>query len=275
MTFEDDSDRAVPGYKNYLVYSDESGQSGKVHYGFGSLWMPWERRGDFSALVTELRNKHSYRHELKWNKVARATVPLCRDLVEEFFKRPWLMFHCLVVRKGYVDKSYHEDYDEAMRKHFAMLIRSKIAYFSSSKQKKMYHVNVDPLPSRYKKADEAAHIIINNTLKKELGLAPVHRLTTRDSKETPGIQVADLLLGGVMADWNGEELGEHKFQIKDWIAEHLGWRDLHADTRHWEWKFNIWSFHDPTQDAPRETRSWHLNLKYPVPAFRGRNRTSA
>ncbi len=186
MPTDEDSDRAVPGYKNYLVYSDESGQSGKVYYGFGSLWMPWQRRGDFSALVNELRNKHSYRHEIKWNKVARATVPLCRDLVEEFFKRPWLMFHCLIVRKGYVDKSYHEDYDEAMRKHFAKLISSKIAYFSNSKQKKMYHVNVDPLPSRYKKADEAAQVIINNTLKKELGLAPVHRLTTRDSKENPG-----------------------------------------------------------------------------------------
>lgn len=38
----------VPKHKNYLIYCDESGIDGQNYYGFGSLWMPWERRGDLS-----------------------------------------------------------------------------------------------------------------------------------------------------------------------------------------------------------------------------------
>jgi len=179
------------------------------------------------------------------------------------------MFHCIIVRKGYVDKSYHRNgYDEAMRKHFAMLIRKKIEFFSQDDSRKKYHIYVDPLPSRYKKADEAAQVIINNELKRKIGFTPVHSLSTRDSKETPGIQLADLLLGAIMSDWNREDIGEHKFRVKDWVAEHVGWRHLRADTRHWEWKFNIWHFYNPKADGIRESRSWFLNLTYPVKPYR-------
>jgi hypothetical protein len=268
-----DDDKPVPGYKNYLVYCDESGHSGKTHYGFGSLWMPWERRGDFTGLVNQLREEHNFHHEIKWNKTARHNEGIVRALVEEFFRRNWLMFHCIIVRRGYVDRKHHRDgYDEAMRKHFAMLLSKKIAFFSRENRRKKYHINVDPLPSHYKKADEAAHVIINNELKRDLGYAPVHTFTTRDSKTTPGIQLADLLLGAIMSDWNQEDLGDVKSRVRDWIAEHLGWRSLNADTRHWEWKFNIWQFFDPTSGGMREHQSWAVNWKYPVQPYRPRRR---
>lgn len=34
---EAEDSSAVPGYKNYLIYCDESGVHGAVYYGFGSL----------------------------------------------------------------------------------------------------------------------------------------------------------------------------------------------------------------------------------------------
>jgi hypothetical protein len=260
---------AIPGYRNYLVYCDESGQSGKVYYGFGSLWMPWERRGDFTGLVSSLRQKHHYNHEIKWHKVDKHTTAIYCDLVEEFFRRNWLMFHCIVGRKGYIDKKYHRyGYDEAFRKQFALLIKNKIMFFSEGKRNKVYHVAVDPLPSSYEKADEAAHIIINNELKRELGFTPINTFTTRDSRETSGIQLADLLLGAVVSDWNRESVAEAKLRVKACIADHLGWNDLHADTWHREWKFNIWFFHDPTTCEAREAQTRPLELKYPVPPYR-------
>ncbi|MGE3512779.1 MAG: hypothetical protein AB7N65_28280 [Vicinamibacterales bacterium] len=33
-----DVPKPVPGYKDYLVYCDACGQTGKKYYGFGSLW---------------------------------------------------------------------------------------------------------------------------------------------------------------------------------------------------------------------------------------------
>jgi hypothetical protein len=95
----------VPGHKNYLVCCDESGVHGAVYYGFGSLWMPWERRGDFSAMIAELRRRHRYTEEIKWTNVRGYNEPFYIDLINGFFERSWLMFHALIVRKGYTDKT--------------------------------------------------------------------------------------------------------------------------------------------------------------------------
>lgn len=129
---------ATPGYKNYLVYCDESGTDGAEYYGFGSLWMPWERRGDFHNIITTLRSAHSFTNELKWKKVGPRNFEFCKALVGEFFRRQWLMFHCMLIRKGYVDKQFHgsNPYDVARRKHFAKLLESKIQYFSNKDEKK-------------------------------------------------------------------------------------------------------------------------------------------
>ena len=89
MAFASEDPDPIPGYRNYLVYCDESGQSGKVYYGFGSLWLPWERRGDLTGLVSSICKRHNYEHELKWNKVDARTEPLYRELIEEFFRRNW------------------------------------------------------------------------------------------------------------------------------------------------------------------------------------------
>ena len=96
----DEPGEPVPGHRNYLVYCDESGVNGTRYYGFGSLWMPWERRGDFQALIADLRREHGYLDEIKWTHVNKRSEKFYLALVEEFFRRTWLMFHCVIVRKG-------------------------------------------------------------------------------------------------------------------------------------------------------------------------------
>jgi hypothetical protein len=270
---EDDIEASpVPGHRNYLVYCDESGIDGQVYYGFGSLWLPWERRGDLIGLVNELRGKHRYKHEIKWTAVNRHTDAFYGDLVEAFFTKTWLMFHCVIVRKGYVDRELHKDFDEARRKHFAMLLKSKVKFFSGGARDKSYHVRVDPLPSRYEKADEAALKIVGATLKKELGIAPLRSLVTVDSKTSIGVQLSDFFLGAAMADWQKNATSAAKKQVGLQISSHLGWNDLIADTPHSEWKFNIWYFFDPTSGKKRETKTRSVKLKIAMPPFRPRPR---
>jgi Protein of unknown function (DUF3800) len=269
---EDDEDGAVPGYRNYLVYSDESGIHGANYYGFGTLWMPHERRGNFTAMIGALRLKHGYGHEIKWTKVKRETVTFYLQLLDEFFKRNWLMFHCLIVRKGYVDMSRHADIDEARRKHFAMLVKAKVKYFCAGASDKAYHFRIDPFPSRCAKADEVAFKIAGAQLKNELSLSPLKTLFTRDSKATSGIQVADVLLGAAMADWQHEATSEAKGRVRAALADYLGWPNLRADTHLHEWKFNIWHFYDPTSGLPREAATWDVKLKIPTPVFRPHHR---
>ena len=266
-----ENDQPVPGYRNYLVFADESGMHGSTYYGFGSLWMPWERRGEFAAIIGSLRREHGYSDECKWSKVNKFGESFYSALVSEFFKTRWLMFHAMVVRKGYVDKRLHNgSLDLARRKHFAKLISTKIAFFSKETKDKVYHLRVDPIASSYKKADEASLLIINRQLNQNLGHPPLKSLIVRDSKETPGIQVADLLLGAVMADWQQESTSLPKQRVKASIAQHLGWSDLRADTLHSEWKFNIWYFFQPKVGVQREAETRPVSLLVPMPRWKGR-----
>lgn len=95
------------------------------------------------------------------------------------------------------------------------------------------------------------------------------RVFTRDSKETPTIQLCDLLLGAVHAAWEDDARSEAKLQLLEWIAYHLGWKDLKADTRPTERKFNVWVFYDPTL-GPRRAKTRPVTLVYEFPRVKRR-----
>lgn len=257
----------LPGYRNYLVFCDDSGLHGSTHYAFGSLWMPWERRGDFAEIIRALRATHRMYDEFKWKKVNRHFEAFYIDLVKMFFERPWLMFHCLMVERAAVDKDAHRgDFDLARRKHFAMLLNSKIRSLCSTRggTKKRYHVRVDPFPSRYAKAHEVTERVLNRQLVQAIGHPAVATLFVRDSKTTSGIALADVLLGAVMDDWCGDSISAPKQRVKRAVAEHLGWPDLASDTHPTEWKFNVWAFYDPTRGEERPAKTRDVKLVYPM-----------
>lgn len=250
------------------VACDESGIDGQKFYGFGSLWMKYQRRGDFVRIIRELRNRHNYFNEIKWNKAHKKHYAnFYEDLIDTFFKHQWLAFHCIVIRKGLVDKTFHNgDYDLAMQKHFTKLIQSKIATVKKAHPNRIseFRIEVDPLPFRYRKADEAFHIIANRMLKKVYGDAPIHSVVTKNSKDSEHIQIADFLLGAVMSGFQGKTLSPAKLSVSRFIASYLGWESLSHDTKPSERKFNIWYFHDPTKGA-REIETQSVSLKYKLP----------
>lgn len=257
-----------PGKLIWHVACDESGIDGQAYYGFGSLWMKYQRRGDFSRSLRQLREKYKYDREIKWKKANdKKHAKFYAELVEFFFKKPWLAFHCIVVRKGMVDKNFHDgDYDLAMRKHFTKLISSKIKAVlkAHSSRDCEFRIEVDPLPSRYEKADEAFHKIANRMLIKELGGDTlIKSVVTKDSKNSEHIQIADFFLGAVMSSFQGKATSRAKLAVAQRIASYLGWKDLKHDTWSTERKFNIWYFHDPRY-GKREVVTIPVNLKYPL-----------
>ena len=271
-TIEDVTTDAVKN--TWLISSDESGTGGQEFYGFGSLWMPYERRGTFYGDFMDIRRRHRLpdNHEVKWSKLdghTRRVVAL--DLIDWFFQRPWLMFHCLVVRKADVDRSHHDgSFDLALRKHFVMLLVNKMKQCARAHTDRanVFRIWVDPIASSYKKADEAAHVIAKNTLRQMFTdqEVEVESVVTRDSKATPTIQLCDLLLGAVMDAWQGSARKQEKRDVARQIATYLGWDDLRSDTFSAERKFNIWYFYDRRKPRPVVTRQ--VQLKYPLPVRR-------
>jgi hypothetical protein len=255
------------GVLRWLISCDESGTGGATHYGFGTLWMAWQRRGDFAHLIATLRDAYGNRDEIKWNKVNRRNLDFYKALVEEFFRSNDLVFHCLVVRKADVIMDHHKDRDVARRKHFTMLLTNKIqrALRASPNRDQTFRIWVDPIASHYAKADEAVEVIANNVLAKVFGKnRTVDSVLTRDSKLTPSIGLCDLLLGAVMESWQHDAQREAKLALRTHIAGYLGWDTLDHDTFRDERKFNVWYFHDPTRGETRGARSKAVALRYPL-----------
>lgn len=239
--------------RHYLIYCDESGLHGAKLMGFGTIWMTYERRGDFRRVFDALAKRHFPPSEVKWEKVKRQTYPYFEALVDEFFARNWLMFHCLLISKQEVDLRMHDnDWDLARRKHFTLLLANKIRRFATPR--KHYLVRVDPIHSSYAKADEATEVILRHIVDQApslRGSSTIHSVRTVDSKDSPGVQLADLLVGAVLAARHGVIESEAKKALVRRIAAHLGWQDLKSDTLPTAQKFNIWRFWDPTAGYPR------------------------
>jgi hypothetical protein len=257
------------GVRRWLISCDESGIHGSPHYGFGSLWMSWQRRGDFWREFAEIAEKHQFKQECKWSHAsAKRFLPYHNELISYFFQRRWLVFHGLVVRKEVVEKTvYHKSWDEARQKHYTMLLCNKMkrALRRFPKRQHEFRIYVDKIPSSYSKADEAMEVISHNILNEEFrNLSPVTSVRTRDSHDTPPIQLCDLLLGAVMETWHKQTSNPTKLSIRDEIARHLGWHKLDSDTRKEERKFNIWYFHDPIREQ-RKVMTRDVELLYPFP----------
>jgi hypothetical protein len=256
--------------KKWLIACDESGVHRAEYYGWGTLWLPEQRRGDFTGLLGGLRTAHNFPHEFKWSKVNRYNAGFALDVVRAFFRTSWLHFHCLVVPRTKVDLARHKNLEQARLKHFTMLLTTKIervvrAHGPAGDQS--FRIWVDPLPSSYAKADEAVEIIANRVLKKVFGeVRPIDAIITKDSKDTDTIQLCDLLLGGVMDGWQRASASAPKRQVRCEIAKHLGWADVDSDTHVKERKFNIWYFHDPRH--PRQVQTRPVTLVHPLPPLR-------
>ena len=256
--------------KRCLIACDESGVHGSAHYGFGSLWLSWQRRGDFYSDFQNIAIRNKFREECKWSQAHQAYyLPYYEELIDYFFQKKWLAFHCLVVRKQMVRKEeYHQnDWDLARRKHYTMLLTAKmrdvLERFSHHEHE--FRVYVDQIASRYAKADEAMEVITNNVLNQRFRkVSPVTSVVTRDSKDTPAIQLCDLLLGAVMENWQQKATNRTKKAIRKAIARHIGWENLDSDTRPSERKFNIWYFFDPVRES-RRVRTRKVSLFYPYP----------
>lgn len=262
-----------PGKMIWHVACDESGIDGQRFYGFGSLWMKYQRRGDFAKLIRNVREKHGYFQEIKWQKAnSKKYLPFHIDLIELFFKHQWLAFHCIVVEKSIVNKGFHNgDYDLAMRKHFTKLMTTKISNVLRAHPERdcSFRVEVDPIASRYKKADEAFHVIANNMLFMQHGVKDlITSVVTKDSKSSENIQISDFFLGAIMSAYQGKISSEAKVALAEKIADNLGWDTLTYDTWPTERKFNIWFFYDKTRGV-REIETKPVKLKNPLPERNG------
>lgn len=246
--------QSLESNRPWLVACNQAGISGESHYGFGTLWMRYDRRGNFSGSFAQMGEASGCSQFFTWDSVRRGpTYGMGQRLVDFFFRSKALAFHCLVVEKALVDLTRHDnDPDLAQRKHFTMLLANKIKREIRKRgAQQEFRVWVAPIPSRYAKAAEAMEVITRNIIAECSGYRPRLSVNVRSSAQTPAIQLCDLLLGAVVGAWNEDVANREQGMLQQRIATHLGWTDLQADTARRKRKFNIWKFHDPAREPIR------------------------
>lgn len=235
--------------RNWLFAIDESGSRSTEFFGYGALILDWNRRGDLDASIRGVRETFGFYNEAKWNKVNRRSYEFMAALIDMFLEHSWLAFHCLVFKKSeLVKKLIGGRLDSSYQKLLTQFVTNKsgLALKREPRNHHVVRVWVDPIQSAYAKADEVVEIIGGHMLNRRAGEAcRIKYVKTRDSKETPAIQLCDLLLGAVVTSWNNtSQPGSKKWELREYLATRLGWPDLLADTFPSQKKFNIWRLHD-------------------------------
>lgn len=233
-----------------MVYCDESYIDAKrAYFGWGSLWSPSNRSGDLPARIQSLREKWNYHREIKWNKISDQNQSFYCDLVDLFFGQKWLMFHGLVVPRREVDFGLYPNKQAAKVYFLQLLLKTKVLEFAAPDIERKFSIIVDPLPIDYDKEHEKIEKITNAQLINELDLphGPIQSISVApDSRSSPGIQLCDLLLGGLLWARNGGtttgKRGKARAVVARHVTKHLGWSDLSGSTIRQAWKFNVWIF---------------------------------
>lgn len=207
---------------NLEIYCDEScqdvftSQHTKCRYMFiGGLWLPAEKRKIFKNELHAIREKHKMFSEIKWNKISLSKINFYIDLINYFFdKNDDLRFRCVVVEKDKVDLvKYHDsDAELGFYKFYYQLLHHWILDFNA------YAIYLDIKTSRARNRLKTLH----QCLRRSNLSSDIRILQALPSHENIFIQLTDLLLGAVNAEFNGQGSGSAKKKILECIEARLG-----------------------------------------------------
>lgn len=233
----DDPGPVAPLHRNSLVFGSERGVTCEPFHGCAAIWMSFERRGDFSGLINKQRRLFHYHGPIGWQHLSRRSEAFHRALLDEFFKRSWLMFHAFICHLDDPQLAELATRDARARRVFARFIQSKVELFRGADETHRHRICVHPLQSRlrgHSRSQCAAELANNFQV-----LTSEDKVVVRDEENAPAIQLANLFLECLLTEWSGGRVHATQKLMTDLLAQHLGWDDLRADTHPEVLKFNI------------------------------------
>jgi hypothetical protein len=243
----------TPTYKKLIVYGDESGVTGAKYQAYGSLWMPWERRGDFMRVLREVREAHGYEGGVALSASKAEGEGFALSLIDEVFRRRWLAFRCVITPAT--------DSDELRRLAFSALIRRRLRTIGDLDKREL-RLRL----TKASRARDANGETTERAVHRLIGLEVDGKMerSTRPARSGAALEIVELLTSLVASDWEKKATSPQRRHLSDRAAENLGWSDLTADTDPSEWKFNIWYLEDPRTERPVERTHRTVQLRLPL-----------
>lgn len=238
-----------------LAYADASGVLvGTKCYGIGVFSIQASRHPEFEKWFERLKKKHKISGELDWDSIANNSndVDFVIELADKILCSRGGYFDIIVVNTNMYRKWMRSDSD----KEGAFYVTYTHLLESVAKRGSMIsEVFIADRTDAYPKQNEVMEIVANNMLARGDVHGRVGQVRKVSSTLTPGVQVADLLTGLVVAGHMrhlgcSAELNEGKCRAIEQVARLLGWKDLCFDTFP-NAKFNIWHFPKEYRNNPR------------------------
>jgi hypothetical protein len=189
----------------FEVYCDESqqdvfwsrSQNKATYLMIGSLWLPADSRQTLKQEVAALKEKHSFRKEVKWQGITGRYLPFYKDMIDLYIsKGDDLRFRCIAVEASKVDlvRFHEEDAELGFYKFYYQLIKHWILDFNE------YRIFCDEKTNR-----EGGRLhVLRRTLDYSNITSSVASVQALPSTEVVLIQLCDLLLGAASARLNGK-----------------------------------------------------------------------
>ena len=234
---------------SFSFYADEAGISRDRYTVVGGLTLRTKRLESVNQAVQEFREKYGIYAEMKWSKTSNQKVDAYLAFAELFFdllQDNRIHFHCIIFDNY---KANHKKFndgsaDVGLSKLYYQLILHKFIKKCGKNGNRLFacldhRTSSTPL--------ENVRKMLNAAASRDLGMThePLAQLTSADSKNTPVLQLNDLILGAVCSIRNKKHLKpetrEAKKRLAEYVQRHCGLQRLDCNSPMSSRRFTVWN----------------------------------
>lgn len=227
---------------------------------FGSFWLSREKQDHFRMQYWQLWDQEfPSRSELHWVKVSKGKLETYKKFIDFFATYPGADFRCMVLDTRALDYETYHDGDKELGFYkflYFFLSRNIEKDYKYRGVSEVYQIYLD---RRRKENDievgrlQDLKVFLNRRLNSRCIINDgnvVRNVEAMDSKASPEIQIADILMGAVGYSWEGFQTSPAKLGLVSHIEKTFGLK-LNVPTPYLAEKINIWKFHlNKTEKRP-------------------------
>ena len=220
------------------VYCDESCHLPNDKQKVMGLGLIWTHKSSVKNLNSEIRNikkKHGLKPstEIKWTNVSPSKYEFYKEIIEFFFSKPQLFYRVLIIPDKTIlnHKLFNQTHDDWYYKMYFTLINTILL------RDHEYNIYLDIKDTNGSKKRDKLHSVLSNS-KYDFNKKIIKKIQAIRSHESELMQIADLILGAVVASNRGKVISKSKMELINFL-KNKSCLELNKTTLPWEKKVNL------------------------------------
>lgn len=209
--------------KIFNIYCDESCHLENDHQQvmvLGAIWCSEDHSRSIAKRIKGIKTKHnlSPTFEIKWTKVSPGKIDFYMDLLSYFFEEDALNFRALIIpnKTKLCHSAFQQDHDTWYYKMYFELL--KVLLYPHDR----YRIYLDIKDSKSGEKVTKLHEVLSNN-NYDFQRQIIERIQNVHSHEIEQVQIADLLIGCVLAANRDSEVSNAKKALVEKMREFSGY----------------------------------------------------